>query len=96
MNLQRNSRLHCRDRAPFILQRNRLVNAHCAASLLGGRRSQAGHAMEMVMSEHGARVLRDESSQISSNSEKQHYHDMETECCLSFAEIVDGFAKAQH
>jgi hypothetical protein len=50
--------------------------------------------MDTMMSEHGARTVRDESDQISSNSEKSLCHDVETEWCYLFAEIVNGHAKA--
>jgi hypothetical protein len=51
-------------------QRDWMVNARCVARLFSRWSPWAGMAMEMMMSEYGARMLRDENNQISSNEDK--------------------------
>jgi hypothetical protein len=48
-------------------QRNWLVNTHCVDKLFSRWRPWAGLAVEMMMNENGARMLRDERNSNSSN-----------------------------
>jgi hypothetical protein len=55
---------------PTICQRDWLVNAHFVAKLFSRMRPWARLTMEMMVNEHDASMLRDESNQISPSSDK--------------------------